>query len=414
MPTRRPSLSATDAADLVGERGFGSPRKGRVGVELEWLPASRDDLHCAPDRSRVRTVAESARPFPAGSTLTFEPGGQLELSSRPVPGIGPACDAIARDAAHLSGALDDAGFGLVALGLDSRPIPSRVIDEPRYAAMEAYFDTAGSAGRAMMCGTAAIHVNLDLGGSDEIDRRWRVAHAIGPTLAAAFANSPLRDGTPTGWRSTRLAVWSAVDRARTAPVDGRGGDCRASWIRYALEAPVMLVRKTEDRFVPVLKPLSFARWLDDGHELGYPTIDDLDYHLTTLFPPVRPRGWLELRMCDAVPDPWWRAAVAVTTALLDDPEASEHALAATATTADLWEAAARRGLHDSRLAGSARACFAAARAALDRLGADAISVATVDGYLERYVVRGRCPADDLLARWAEHETLLPEPDRFAA
>ena len=414
MPSAQPTLTAAEAADLVGERGFGSPRTGRVGVELEWLPVHCDDPRRAPDRARIRALAEGAKPFPAGSTLTFEPGGQLELSSPPIPGIGAVCDAVARDAGHLVRALDAEGFGIVALGLDSRPIPARLIEDPRYAAMEAYFDAEGSAGRTMMCGTAAVQMNLDLGSLDEIDRRWRVAHAIGPTLAAAFANSPFRDGTPTGWRSTRLAVWSAVDRARTAPVDGRSGDCRASWVRYALDAPVMLVREAYDRFVPVLQPLSFSEWIVDGHELGYPTADDLDYHLTTLFPPVRPRGFLELRMCDAVPDPWWRAAVAVTTVLIEDAEASEQALEATAATTDLWEAAARRGLHDSRLASSARACFAAARVALDRLEADEVSIAAVDGYLERYVVPGRCPADDLLGRWTDDQSLLPDPDRFAA
>ena len=414
MPSARPTLTAEDAADLVGERGFGSPRVGNVGVELEWLPIRDDDPTGLVDRQRVRALAEAAGPFPERSGLTFEPGGQLELSTPPMVGIAAACDAMQRDARHLVGALDAHGFGLIGLGLDPRPIPDRVIDEPRYAAMEAYFDSDGTAGRTMMCGTAAIQVNLDLGTPDEVDRRWRVAHSIGPTMAAAFANSPFRDATPTGWRSTRLALWSVIDRARTSPVDGRDRDCRASWARYALGAPVMLVRQSDDRFVPLLRTLSFADWLNEGHELGYPTVDDLDYHLTTLFPPVRPRGWLELRMCDAVPDPWWRAAVAVTTALLDDPQASAEALAATSATAGLWEAAARRGLHDSRLAVSARACFAAARVALDRLDVDRATIEVVDAFIDRYVLAGRCPADDLLVTWSEDGALLPEPDRFVS
>jgi len=413
MPTTHPTLSADEAITLVGERGFGAALRGRIGIELEWLPVSLDDPDGPVDLDHVCSIAQGAQPSPSASTLTFEPGGQLELSSPPIEGIGGACEAMGDDARHLADALARQGIGIVGLGLDPRPLPSRVIDDPRYVAMEAYFDVDGSAGRTMMCGTAAVQVNLDLGGADEIDERWRLAHAIGPTLAAAFANSPFRDGGATGWRSTRLAVWSAVDRARTAPVNGQRGDCRESWAEYALEAPVMLVRATEERFIPLLEPLSFADWLADGHDLGYPTVDDLDYHLTTLFPPIRPRGWLELRMCDAVPDPWWRVAVAVTTALLDDPEAAALAAAATLDTADLWEAAARRGLHDSRLARAAKACFAAARAAMPRLGVDADTIAAVDGYIERYVIPGRCPADDLLEAWTASGTLLPDPDRFA-
>ena len=82
----------------------------------------------------------------------------------------------------------------------------------------------------------------------------------------------------------------------------------------------MFVRADEHRCVVPARPLPFARWIHEGHELGWPTLDDFAYHLTTLFPPVRPRGWLELRVVDALPDAWWPVAVAVTTALLDDAE----------------------------------------------------------------------------------------------
>ena len=83
--------------------------------------------------------------------------------------------------------------------------------------MESYFDASGDAGRTMMRSTAAIQVNLDLGPPDEIDARWRLTHALGPVLAASFANSPFADGGPTGWRSTRLAVWHEIDPTRTVP-----------------------------------------------------------------------------------------------------------------------------------------------------------------------------------------------------
>src|SRR5260370_602106 len=118
-------------------------------------------------------------------------------------------------------------------------------------------------------------------------------------------------GPPTGGRSTRLAVGLAVAPGRTAPVHG-AGRCPDEWTRYALDARVMLVRASDREHVPVTDGLDFQSWIADGHPLGWPTRDDLDYHLTTLFPPVRPRGWLELRMIDALPDPWWRVAVVVS------------------------------------------------------------------------------------------------------
>src|SRR5437764_884874 len=80
----------------------------------------------------------------------------------------------------------------------------------------------GSLGRVMMCGTASVQANVDLGSGPDADAdaeaRWRQAHRIGPTLAAAFANSPFEGGAPSGWRSTRLAVWQALDATRTSPV----------------------------------------------------------------------------------------------------------------------------------------------------------------------------------------------------
>jgi iron(II)-dependent oxidoreductase len=342
--------------------------------------------------------------------VTFEPGGQVELSTPPFPEL-ESCDALATDAAALGRTLADAGIGLVGLGLDPGPQHDREVRSPRYDAMEAYFDLTGPAGRTMMRSTAAIQVNVDLGTGPDVDRRWRRAHGLGPVLAAAFANSPFEHGVPSGWRSTRLAVWRAVDPGRTEPVDGEVGG-RAAWARYALDAGVMLVRAGDEEHVPVLEPLSFADWIDRGHALGWPTLDDLEYHLTTLFPPVRPRGWLELRMIDSVPAPWARAAAAVTSVLLHDAEAGARAGFAVEPVRDRWLEAARDGLASPDLAAAARECFAAALDALPRSGADDGTVAAVEDFVDRYVARGRCPADDRLDEWDATGALLPCPDNI--
>jgi glutamate--cysteine ligase len=195
---------------------------------------------------------------------------------------------------------------------------------------------------------------------------------------AAFANSPTGCG-----RSSRQVIWEALDRGRTAPVVGE--DPVTAWAEYALDARVMLLR---DGWVPD-PGMTFREWLATGR----PDAGDLAYHLTTLFPPVRPQGWLELRMIDALPEPYWPVPIAVVTALIEDPLAADLAAEAAEPVADRWHEAARDALTDPALARAARRCFEAALDALPRLGAAAL-VPLVTDYADRYVARGRCPADE--------------------
>jgi glutamate--cysteine ligase len=150
----------------------------------------------------------------------------------------------------------------------------------------------------------------------------------------------------------------------------------------------------------VLEPHSFGEWIEHGHPNGWPTVDDLTYHLSTLFPPDRPQGRFELRMFDALTDPWWRAAIAVTTALLDDPDAADAAELATRPVRGRWCDAAEHGLSDPDFARAARTCFAAALDALPRLGAGRATIEVVQAFITRFVDRDRTPADDRLDEWA--------------
>ena len=336
--------------------------------------------------------------LPHGASLTLEPGGQVEVSSRPHPGPAAAIEATAADLATLQAQLEAAGIVTAALGLDPDRPNRRVVTAPRYDAMEAYFEGDGGAGLAMMCATASVQVNLDLGDAATLPRRWRLAHAMGPVLVATFANSPLSVGGPTGARSSRQQIWSLLDPTRSAPAVSPLPPVDA-WARYALAAHVMFVRVGDDRYHPVRDERSFSAWMAEGHELGYPTADDLACHLTTLFPPVRPKGWLELRMIDALPDPWWKVAVAVSAALLDDPEAFGMAERTCRPVAGCWPEAAAYGLGHPALASAARTCFAAALDAMPRLGVDRDTVEATQAFVERYVERGRCPADDVLDAW---------------
>jgi glutamate--cysteine ligase len=428
-------LSQSAASAHAARRGFcpARPDQGdRVGVELEMLAVDRTGRRASHDE--VVAVVESLGPLASGTTLTFEPGGQLELSTLPAAGIDQACDGLEADLALVAAPLARRGFVLVGSGIDPSPTVGRVVQSPRYDAMDAYFgdrhdDRAeasrgtapapggqwANAGRTMMCATAGLQVNLDFDArSHSPDTRWGTAHVLGPVLAASFANSPLVMGVPSGWKSYRLANWWRIDRSRTKSPAGAGPGPQA-WSSYVMDAQVMLIRTDEDGCVPVRTPLTFRQWITDGHPLGFPTLDDLDYHVTTLFPPIRPRGWLELRMIDSLPRPWWRVPVAIAAALVYDAEAGEAAAQAAWDTADLWVEASRSGLAHPGLAGAARACFRIALEALGRAGAGAATLDTVGEYLDRYVDRGRCPADEVLDHWRRTGALfLPGDHSLAA
>jgi len=460
----------------------GPPR--RVGAELEWLVRDARDptMPVQAERIAAAVAAFGANPglpsssspgvLPSGALLTTEPGGQLELSSLPADSLADCVRATAADLAALRAAAADAGLELAGVGLDPFRPPRRVLHLPRYAAMEAFFDRSGPWGREMMCATASVQVCLDAGddgdGHSGYRWRWRLLHAIGPVLVAAFANSPLRGGRPTGWRSSRQQVWAHVDPGRTRPPQlprpprfnrrpdrRRGGernsDPRAAWAAYALDAQVMCVRDDASADWSAPPGLTLRDWVrgatadgaepaaesdgerpdgaepdagtpagetpasgapkngapndgtpDSGLRLRAPTTEDLAYHLSTLFPPVRPRGHFELRMIDAQPGDGWVVPLAVTSALLSDARAGDAAMAAAGrlraggADGDPWLTAARHGPADPGLARASRDCFEAARDALVRQQAPAPVLAPVDAFIDRYVSKDRCPADDLL------------------
>jgi glutamate--cysteine ligase len=389
MPAPTRSFTPTDVHDHVRRQCFtpsGPP--GHVGVELELLTMAAGSPDRRPSQADLFGVIDGLA-LPDDGRLTVEPGGQVELSSRPHTGPAAAIAATAADLCVLLAGLDAAGIRTSAMGLDPSRPNRRAVSSPRYDAMEAYFEGDGGAGMAMMCGTASVQVNLDLGDAADLPRRWRLAHAVGPVLVAAFANSPLAASTPTGAHSSRQQIWALLDRSRSAPALSLLAPPDA-WARYALAARVLLIRAGPEDFLPVRTDLPFGKWMSEGHELGYPTLDDFAYHLTTLFPPVRPRGYLEIRYLDAAPEPWWPALAAVTAVLLDDPVAAGHAAAATAPVAGAWDRAARVGLADPALHAAARACLAAACAAVPAALRPEVEA------LADLVDRGRCPGDALL------------------
>jgi ergothioneine biosynthesis glutamate--cysteine ligase EgtA len=423
-----PPLSEEDAEAHVHGICFKTGPPGQVGVELEWLVSDERDpaVRVPPDRMMHAlaglTTGNPHAVLPGGGKLSTEPGGQLELSSAPAPSLGGCVAAAGADLATLREATREAGLRLSGYGIDPDRPPERVLDLPRYAAMEQFFDRRGPEGRVMMCNTASVQVCVDAGddsaGASGYRSRWQLLHAIGPVLVAAFANSPQPEGDAAGWRCGRQAVWSRLDPSRTrapagaepahSPEHSNDVDPRDAWTSYALDAELMCIRRDGAASWDAPPGVTFRDWLRGAGERR-PTAEDLSYHLTTLFPPVRPHGHMELRMIDAQPADGWVVPTAVVTALLDDPQAAEAAMAATEpvwaqarpdtvtdkhSRASPWLRAAKHGPADAGIARATRACFEAADAALSRAGTPAAIRHAVAAFAERYVLRGKCPADD--------------------
>jgi glutamate--cysteine ligase len=407
-------LTLEEAEAHVHGGSFKTGPSERIGVETEWLVQDRRNPQLPISLDRLNTALatiEMPGALPGGSRLTREPGGQLELSSPPALSLGACVETMAGDIAVLRTAVEQDDLILVGRGLDPYREPPRLLDHPRYRAMEAFFDREGPWGRDMMRRTASVQINLDSGddsrGIGGYRSRWELAHRIGPVLVAAFANSPIQDGWPTGWLSSRQDIWSRIDVGRTRP-PRYDPDPRVAWTRYALDAQVMCIRGDLDGDWSAPPGLTFRAWLEGmgTPELRPPTMADLDHHLSTLFPPVRPRGWLELRMTDAQDGDDWVVPTVLAATLLNDPVAADAAYAATeplcpdpqrpVPSHDVWLRAARTGLEDQDLAKAARACFAAADSALATPGTPAALRHALTDFAERYTERGRSPAHDHL------------------
>ncbi|GAA3303248.1 ergothioneine biosynthesis glutamate--cysteine ligase EgtA [Dactylosporangium vinaceum] len=343
-----------------------------VGVELEFTVHHRDDPAAPLDHQRLCQAlgdhapptlrADSpALPLRHGSGVTLEPGGQVEISSRPHPSLTALHGAVGAEIEQLTALLARTGLVLGDFGADAHRAPRRLLRTPRYDAMEAAFSRRGDAGTVMMCSTAGLQVCLDPGPADELAARWAAVHELGPPLMALFANAGRLAGAESGWASARQRAWHGIDPSRTRAA-GPGPDPAADWTAYALDAEVLCVRR-DDGAWGTPAGVTFADWVRGA--LGpRPTFADLDYHLSTLFPPVRPRGYLEIRYLDTQPGRHWFAPAALLTALLADPATVARARELCAPAAGRWVEAARDGMADPVLAGVARAVR---ELALDRL-----------------------------------------------
>jgi glutamate--cysteine ligase len=402
-----PPLSEQAAEEYLARNAFHTCSPQLVGARLEWLVRHAEN----PVRPVAAALVEAAL---SGGQHSLTPGGGIRVSTPPYRSLNDLVHHTASDLSGVRGALAAAGLATMNSALDPFRSPRAAVRSPRHAATERYFNLAGTgdSGRWTIYATASLSVRLDAGhaqpGPLGFRRRWALAHAVGPVLVAAFANSPLLAAAPTGWRSTRQALLLQLDPGRTAPP--APGDPRESWSRYVLDASVAYIR---ERRTPWTAPagLTFREWIRSGAPRP-PTLDDLDEHLGTLYPPVRPNGQLELRMVDAQPGDGWVVPVAVIAGLFADAKAGDAALAATERLharrrpyrSGPWARAARHGLRDPELAAAALECFHTSYEVLARTGTSPAIRQAVAEFIEAYVARGRCPADDVL------DTLQVQPN----
>lgn len=386
----RPIPTTEDAEAYVAMVCFKHGPPARTGVELEWTVHHRDDADRPLD---PRLLADALRdhapptvapdsphaPLPHGSLVTVEPGGQVEISSPPHTSVGRLLADVEHDITHLDILLGSAGLRRGDTGIDEHRPPARLLDIPRYAAMQEFLDSRGPWGRSMMCSTASTQVCLDAGEPAEVPLRWRTLHSVGPALVALFANSSTVGGRRTGWASNRLRATLGTCPPFTHPVPG-DEDPVGAWVDRVMAAPVMCVRRPRGDWTPD-RPMSFSAWVaGDG---AAPTYDDLDYHLSTLFPPVRPRGYVEVRYLDAQPTESWHHPVLLLDALLSSPGTAERACAIAEPCAGHWLTAARSGLEDATLRTAARGLVELASDRLDPTVPAALADAAVESLHRR-------------------------------
>ena len=306
----------------------------------------------------------------AGS-ITLEPGGQFELSGAQLENLHQTCDETKRHLDHLQEATGKFDLGMLGVGFD--PLWRREdipwMPKGRYRIMRDYMPKVGGKGLDMMQRTCTIQVNLDYASEADMARKFKVSLALQPLATALFANSPFREGQPTGLLSTRAEAWMDTDPDRCGvPAcvfeEGFGFE---RWVDYILDVPMYFLHRG-DSYADVAG-LSFRDFMDGklpGHEGELPTMADWEDHITTAFPEVRLKTFLEMRGADGGPWNMICALPALWVGLLYDMDAL-------AAAEELVNEVA--GLSDARAIDDARQSVARDGLGVDVAGRPALELA---------------------------------------
>ena len=264
------------------------------------------------------------------ANISLEPGGQFELSGAPLDSMH---DTAAETSEHLRQLAEIGGpLGIGALGVGFHPTLTREaaqwMPKGRYAIMRAYMPKRGQEGHDMMLRTCTIQANLDFESEACMVKKFRLSLALQPVATALFASSPFKEGKPSGFKSRRAQVWTDTDPDRTGDLpfvfeDGFGFE---RYIDYALDVPMYFVLR-DGKYIDV-SGQSFRDFLAGrlpGLPGELPTMSDWADHMTTIFPEVRLKKYLEMRGGDGGPQSHIDALPAFWTGLLYDRNALEAA-----------------------------------------------------------------------------------------
>ena len=251
------------------------------------------------------------RPNAEGFTasVSLEPGGQFELSGAPLLTIHDICNETGQHLMEVKQVADQIGVGFLGVGFD--PLWTReqvpVMPKGRYDIMRAYMPKVGTLGLDMMLRTCTIQANLDFDSEADMVAKFRTSLALQPIATALFANSPFTEGRPNGFLSARANVWTDTDADRTGMLDFvfQDGFGFERYADYALDTP-MYFAKRGGKYVDASGQSfrDFQAGKLPALPGQYPTLKDWNDHLTTLFPEVRLKAYLEMRGADG--GPWSR------------------------------------------------------------------------------------------------------------
>ncbi|MEM1379401.1 MAG: glutamate--cysteine ligase [Pseudomonadota bacterium] len=360
--------------DLVDHLASGcKPRSAwRIGTEHEKFGFLRDTLEPLPfagERSIQAVLEGLARDFgwnrmeedgqlvalkKDGASITLEPGGQFELSGAPLERIHQTCGEVHQHLDEVKAIADPLNVGFIGLGAAPHWTREQMprVPKGRYTIMRRYMPKVGDLGLDMMHRTATVQVNLDFESEADMVKKFRTSLALQPIATALFANSPLTEGQPNGFRSWRAHIWTDTDPHRTGMLDFVFDDDFGfeRYANYMLDVPMYFVWRDGEYFDAAGQ--SFRAFLDGKLPAApgqRPTIEDWKDHLSTAFPEVRLKTFLEMRGADS--GSWGRicALPAFWVGLLYDQASLDEAYAliqdwTTEERAALRPAAAKDGM----------------------------------------------------------------------
>jgi glutamate--cysteine ligase len=381
---------------LIARFGWQAVMEGEHIIALS-RPKTKDDVYGA-------------------ATVSLEPGGQFELSGAPLETLHQVAAETARHLDEVRAVGQGLGLGFLGAGFSPLWAISDIPRMPkqRYGVMTRYMPQVGRGGLDMMYRTCTIQVNLDFGSEADMVKKFRVSLALQPIATALFAASPFTEGRPNGFKSMRSEVWRDTDKRRTGmlPFVFEDGMSFGRYVDYALDVPMYFVYR-DGTYIDVAGA-SFRDFM--AGKLAAlpgmrPTIDDWSDHVTTLFPEVRMKRFLEMRGADCGPESHVTALPAFWVGLLYD----QTALDAAWDLVKAWTADERQSLRDASpklaldapfregtLGGIARQAVAIAEAGLRNRARDggchADEVVTL-APISEIAASGKTLADQMLASY---------------